>query len=134
MSSIRWTLFLIYSVIAPLMLASCLTTPETPDTTPSIPTISILIIQDGHDDSTNLKVAPNPANKQVILLPEAIGMEEDATGKLTIFDTQGRLKCEQPVSMNQAIQLDVSTWSRGVYFVRMQTAKEQVTKPLILIE
>jgi sugar lactone lactonase YvrE len=84
--------------------------------------------------SVNLKVAPNPANKQVILLPEAIGMEEDATGKLTIFDTQGRLKWEQPVSMNQAIQLDVSTWSRGVYFVRMQTAKEQVTKPLILIE
>lgn len=61
MSSIRWTLFLIYSVIAPLMLASCLTTPETPDTTPSIPTISILMIQDGHDDSTNLKVAPNSA-------------------------------------------------------------------------
>jgi hypothetical protein len=84
--------------------------------------------------SVNLKVAPNPANKQVILLPEAIGMEEDATVKLTIFDTQGRLRWEQPVSMNQAIQLDVSTWSRGVYFVRMQTAKEQVTKPLILIE
>ena len=61
MSSTRWTLFLIYSVIAPLMLASCLTTPETPDTTSSIPTISILMIQDGHDDSTNLKIAPNSA-------------------------------------------------------------------------
>jgi len=43
------------------MLASCLTTPETPDTTSSIPTISILMIQDGHDDSTNLKIAPNSA-------------------------------------------------------------------------
>ncbi len=61
MSSIRWTLFLIYSVIAPLMLASCLTTPETPDTTSSIPTVSILMIQDGHNDSTNLKIAPNSA-------------------------------------------------------------------------
>lgn len=59
MTYIRWMPFLIYSLIVSTMLASCLTTPETPDMSESVPTLSILMIQEGHNDSTNLKVATN---------------------------------------------------------------------------
>jgi hypothetical protein len=59
MKVLRRLLFLLYSSFASALLVSCLATPETPDTSPFAPTISILLLQEGHEDSTELKVSPH---------------------------------------------------------------------------
>ncbi|MBK9734023.1 MAG: HYR domain-containing protein [Saprospiraceae bacterium] len=84
--------------------------------------------------NVDLEISPNPAISQVKLLPKAYGMEDNSTGKLSIFDAQGRLIWEQSALMNEVMNLDISTWSRGVYLVRMETSKGRVNKPLIIIE
>ncbi len=84
--------------------------------------------------NANLEISPNPAISHVMLLPKAHGLEENATGKLTIFDARGRLLWQQTALMNEVVNLDISTWSRGVYLVRMETSKGMVNKPLIIIE
>jgi len=98
------------------------------------PDVNLVERSSGQLGSVDLEIAPNPAIREVKLLPKVFGMEDDDNVKLTIFDIQGRLIWQQAAPKNQIMNLDISTWSRGVYLVRMETATEHISKPLILIE
>lgn len=72
-----------------------------------------------------LKVYPNPANNYVIVEPDNSEFLE-----ISIFDTLG--KNVMPNSVLKNSRLDVSSLSRGVYFMRINANSTQVTKKIII--
>ncbi|MEL7340128.1 MAG: T9SS type A sorting domain-containing protein, partial [Bacteroidota bacterium] len=77
----------------------------------------------------SLESYPNPATDILNLEAFAKG------GKIQVLDLKGQLRWEEQISdahgtFNQ--QLNVSDWSRGIYFVRLSNAYEMKTQKIIL--
>jgi len=71
------------------------------------------------------KVYPNPVNNYVIVESDSSEFLE-----ISIFDTLG--KNVMPISVLKNSRLDVSSLSRGVYFMRIKANSTQVTKKIII--
>ena len=82
-------------------------------------------ISELHSDS--FQIYPNPANNTVIL-------RGDGLYKAEIFDIQGR-KITEYQEINEQIQISVSHYYNGVYFVKMYSVTGNiVTKQLVIIK
>ena len=70
---------------------------------------------------------PNPATSEVIITtPYSI------SGELRVFDTTGKLLIyDHEALFGNSYSLDISSLSTGAYFVRLNTAKGEVTKKLL---
>ena len=72
-----------------------------------------------------IDITPNPATKQVHIATNFI------LTQVEIFDEQGRLSYTLPVSGLKA-DLDVSSWPRGTYLLRILTPAGPTTKKLLI--
>lgn len=70
---------------------------------------------------------PNPAKSEVI-----ISTPYSISGEIRVFDTMGKLLLyNHDAVFGNSYSLDVSSLSTGTYFVRLNTAKGEVTKKLM---
>jgi hypothetical protein len=77
--------------------------------------------------SDSFKIYPNPANNSVVL-------KGDALYKAEIFDVQGH-KLTEYNEINEQLQISVSTYNNGVYFVKMYSTTGTIaTKQLVIIK
>lgn len=71
--------------------------------------------------SQGLLLYPNPAQKQLYLqLPAGV---PQAT--LSVFNQEGKQMLTQTITGTQASSLDISPWTPGIYFIRVQATQHQ---------
>jgi len=74
-------------------------------------------------DSVQIHIFPNPANREVII-------ESTGTGILTIYNQTGQVT--QEIKINHgSTNLDISNFRSGIYFFRMISKNETITKKII---
>jgi len=83
-----------------------------------------------HDaDISNITLYPNPASQQVTLNNES---GWDGISQIKIVDMLGREILNMvPASSNQ-IQIEVSSWQAGLYYVIVQESKRKIALPLVI--
>ncbi len=84
-----------------------------------------------YEDKTTMDVYPNPTDGPV-MIDLTSGEHED--GRLEIADLLGRkvfVKQFQNITA-ESMEVDLSTYPRGVYFVNFYSGKEQLTRKLIV--
>lgn len=82
----------------------------------------------GFDENT-LKLYPNPASDILTIesLAGTIGM-----ANLKIFDLNGRLLMNKALDFNQSQSINVSEFSNGVYLVKIENTRVNLSKKLII--
>lgn len=76
----------------------------------------------------NLSLYPNPATNDVNL---KWNTSEDVT--IRIYNTLGKLMFyNKSVNLTNEFKIDVSTFNTGIYFIKLNTSKGEITKKLIL--
>lgn len=77
---------------------------------------------------SNLSLYPNPTTNEVNLK-----WNTDEEVAVRIYNTLGKLMFySKSVNLTREFKIDVSTFSTGVYFVKLNTSKGEITKKLIL--
>jgi len=77
-----------------------------------------------------VKIYPNPATRHVTISFETINYGIN----LKIMNTTGMVILQHSNLNQQAIQLDVSAWNKGVYFVEYQdVSNTPLSKPFIVL-
>lgn len=75
----------------------------------------------------SVSLHPNPATTEVV-----ISTPFEINGEIRVFDISGKLLIyNNEVNFNNNYLLDISSLSTGTYFVRLNTAKGEVTKKLL---
>ena len=84
-----------------------------------------------NNESLSLKLSPNPA--QNILNISAAGFKQDEKVSISIISASGILiKTIQPgASLNQILQVDVSSFSNGIYFVKVVSGDKVLNQKFI---
>lgn len=76
-----------------------------------------------------MRIFPNPAGQQVRIEYQAPDFEPNY--QLSIFDALGRIVASQPLAPprfgDKAIELDVTRWAAGVYYVKLIQGKTSAT-------
>ena len=100
-------------------------------------------------ETTNLKVFPNPGKTYVtIVLPKYLKLNSGISNfqsttiyhqwKSTIleaYDLNGRQVFQKEIPKDQSqLEVDVSTWSKGMYFFRLIYNKQMVAGEKVIIE
>ncbi|QTY28023.1 T9SS-dependent M36 family metallopeptidase [Flavobacterium sp. CS20] len=80
-------------------------------------------------DQNSLKFYPNPTNDilNIKSLSETIGY-----ANLKVFDVSGRLLINKPLDFNQSQELDVSQLKTGVYVVKIENSRVNISKKIIV--
>lgn len=78
----------------------------------------------GEFDLNKIKLYPNPANDKLEL------SSSQMIDKVSVVDINGRLLTEIEI-LSSSYTLDVSTFSKGVYFLEIQSGNSKVTKKFI---
>jgi hypothetical protein len=79
-------------------------------------------------DYDDLTIYPNPANNEINL---KWNNSEDVS--IRIYNTQGKIVFYgKKVSLLNAYRIDVSSFNSGIYFVKLNSTKGEITKKLIL--
>ncbi|WKZ76252.1 MAG: T9SS type A sorting domain-containing protein [Vicingaceae bacterium] len=85
-------------------------------------------INESKMQTEGLRVYPNPASSNLTVE----WSKELQVQSLTVFDYLGREVLNNQLNNNTGnIQLDVSAFTRGMYFLRLQTDKKNITKKFI---
>lgn len=77
-------------------------------------------------NADNVKVYPNPAADYLMISTD----ESLADDQITVFDLNGREVYRQRLG-SRSMRIDVSTWSSGVYYVRIGTDRSIVKKVMV---
>ncbi len=84
--------------------------------------------------SLNLRIAPNPSNGQFnILLPAEIPADQPE-GWLEVYNVAGQkvLNRKTPLNAGDALGLDLSDQSPGMYLLRLKIGQQVYTERLLL--
>jgi hypothetical protein len=85
-----------------------------------------IILNNENLSDLNIQVFPNPTSDIL-----NIKMENQASAQLTIFDIYGK-KVLEKMEVNQSeIQLSTSSFSQGVYFLRIEMEGKELVKKFI---
>ena len=77
-----------------------------------------------HNDNNNIAIYPNPATN-------FIDIETDLKDySISIFDNMGKLISKEKVNQNK-IQIDISNFSNGLYFIQLQNNDKMISKKFI---
>ncbi len=80
-------------------------------------------------ESNALKVYPNPASAQLVVDFSTI----DGVQQIKINDLTGKLiYSENNIIAKQSTNLDVSEWSEGIYFVRVETTNTSIVRKIVV--
>ncbi|MEM7368455.1 MAG: T9SS type A sorting domain-containing protein [Bacteroidota bacterium] len=74
-------------------------------------------------------VFPNPSNGVFFLELKA---EQSESFQVKIFNLIGRTIASEKIETNQEFRFDLSTQPKGVYFIQVESDKEQFIKRLVL--
>jgi hypothetical protein len=98
-----------------------------PTTIPTNPNVSVNSLQ---TRNFNINIYPNPAQSRFKVQSSKFKVEDS---EIEIYDINGRKLLEKqiPAGVNE-IEIDVSQLRNGVYFCKLSTKKESVTKKLII--
>ena len=84
----------------------------------------------GENESTGFNVYPNPTDGLVLIsFPPG---NRGASGKLLVYDQQGKKIQESIVSMGPEVRLDVSQLNSGVYLLEVQADQLTIRQKLII--
>jgi hypothetical protein len=83
-------------------------------------------VRDSVDDELSMIIEPNPVSETVV-----IEMSVLTTGNLIIRSTEGKIVFTEELVEEKAIKIDMSDYSKGMYFVEITTEDERVSKQLI---
>ena len=78
-------------------------------------------------DIDNFQMFPNPTNDIV-----NIKLNRVTSANLSIYDIQGKLVLEHPISEAQLVGLNVSDLQSGLYFVKLNTSNKEIVKKLVI--
>lgn len=81
---------------------------------------SNIITIETKDFNKKLKIYPNPTNQQTLTLeiPEST-VQKDSYGEgVEVYNNLGQLIYQKKIENIQALQLDISQWTQGIYFVK----------------
>ncbi|WP_425076010.1 T9SS type A sorting domain-containing protein [Psychroserpens sp. S379A] len=76
---------------------------------------------------SNFSLFPNPANDVL-----NIKLNNISNANLRVYDIQGKLVIERPISNEQNLELNVSNLQSGLYFVKLNTSTKEMVKKLII--
>ncbi|RRO24397.1 T9SS-dependent M36 family metallopeptidase [Flavobacteriaceae bacterium 14752] len=80
-------------------------------------------------DASSLKVYPNPAD-DIISIESISGRIQNAN--LKIYDLNGRLVLNQAINFNNKQQINVSELSSGIYVLKIENSRVNISKKLIV--
>lgn len=95
-------------------------------------TKSQLVIESGNENEGAFQLYPNPANKEVSV---QLNFEEKATTKITVSDANGKIVMQLDLgdfSGNYTQTIDVSKWSKGIYFVNVDRPGVKLVEKLVV--
>ncbi|WP_425076011.1 T9SS type A sorting domain-containing protein [Psychroserpens sp. S379A] len=78
-------------------------------------------------DYNGFDMHPNPANDVL-----NIKLNNISNANLRVYDIQGKLVIERPISNEQNLSLNVSNLQSGLYFVKLNTSTKEMVKKLII--
>lgn len=74
--------------------------------------------------NANLTVSPNPAMNEIIVNLTSINEIENLS--LEIVDINGQLKFSNNIGVNRSLEIDISTYAKGIYFLRILNEEKQI--------
>jgi hypothetical protein len=77
-------------------------------------------------NKTKIEIFPNPTTDQVIM------KNLEASSRIAIYNINGKLMRAIPVLNSRNLELDVSMWSKGLYFVEVESLGSNYTMKLIV--
>jgi hypothetical protein len=81
------------------------------------------------EEESGIALYPNPAHDLLCIAYDS--KNESALAKLDIYDTTGRLLHSEGIS-GQKNYIDVSTWPRGMYLIKVQNQETHYLTRLII--
>lgn len=82
---------------------------------------------EGIISESGIAIYPNPASTTLNII-----IEGNDAQQLRIVDINGKNVYEQNLSVGGEMQLDISTWSSGIYFIQIVTSEGLITEKLIV--
>ncbi len=82
---------------------------------------------EGLISESGIAIYPNPATSTLTITIEGINPQQ-----LSIVDINGKNVYEQNLSISGEMQLDISNWSSGIYFIQIVTPEGLITEKLIV--
>jgi hypothetical protein len=87
---------------------------------------TFLVSNENIFDESSIQIFPNPTSDIL-----NIKMENQASAQLTIFDIYGKKVLEKMEVNQNEIQLSTSSFSQGVYFLKMEMEGKELVKKFI---
>lgn len=81
-------------------------------------------------ENKQLKIWPNPARHQVNI--QLNNQPSSTNASLELFDRNGRNMFKQNMTTTSLIQLDVSSYPKGIYLIKLTTSEGSYTEKLII--
>ena len=88
---------------------------------------SVLSVNEDHVTKNNVKIYPNPANNLVSLSLK----NKQSIQQVQLFNVVGKLVFNKNNTLEK-LNIDVSNFSKGIYFLRIKTNNKFITKKLII--
>ena len=78
-------------------------------------------------DDLSLVVYPNPASEKVM-----IEFEDNLDGQLFVYDLNGKVVYNEVEKFARHTEIDVRTWTPGIYLVKVKARNKMVSKKLVI--
>lgn len=89
----------------------------------------ITLVEEKISVNFNINIYPNPANYKIIISHNR-DLPEEAV--LSIYEINGKLLMLNKFENQKLIEIDVSTISKGIYLVKIQTKEGMEVKKLVI--
>ena len=76
-------------------------------------------------ETNNIQLFPNPAD-------QSVNVEAEGMTHVTVYNMLGQLTYDAEVEGN-VMKINVSEWNEGIYLVKIQTAKGQLTRRISIV-
>lgn len=89
---------------------------------------NVIGIDENHPNSDSISIFPNPSSETITV---NINSKEEFPIELIIYDPNGKLTSKTSLS-NQSTILNISTWKKGIYMLKLRSKKNILNKKLII--
>ena len=89
-----------------------------------------LVLMKNEFEKIKFEFYPNPASSKITI--NLTGLKKGRKYKLDIIDNSGRVHHTSYLEAYQKIQLPLEKLAKGIYFMKLDTGKNLITKKVIL--